>query len=171
MEMSDISGIAIGQELDAYHDGKASPSRLVRVVVDDIIERKDMSRSARALWRKSLKADFKEVFEGCVCYHTKVNGKDVEFRQFWDWNCDKFIVGHILNDKDTEKDLMLFAKRPYDYGWYGVNWNYSLDISGKTRKACLANWKKCADEMGQTMKWNAEEGRYDYFDKKTGKAV
>lgn len=36
--------VKIGQRLDAYHDGKISPSRLAVVIVDDIIPRGDLSK-------------------------------------------------------------------------------------------------------------------------------
>lgn len=164
--------VEIGQRLDAYHDGKVSPSRLAVVVVDDIIDRGHLSKKGQNLWRKALKQDFKHVFEGC-CYYCGPKGLYdlTTTKQFWDWNCEEFIVGHILNDKESEKDPMLFAKRPAGFGWYAINWNYSLDLTGAIRKRNIKNWKVCAKECGNKMKWNAKEGQYDYIDIKTGKKV
>jgi hypothetical protein len=164
--------VKVGQRLDAYHDGKISPSRLAVVVVDDIIDRDDFSRKAQRLWKKSLRKDFKNVFDGGCCYYCGPKGlyDTSTTKQFWDWNCREFIVCHILNDKRTEKDPMLFAKRPDGFGWYGVNWNYRLDMSGFLRKRLVSKWKKNAAANGMTMKWNGKELKYDYFDK-TGKKV
>lgn len=160
--------LKVGQQLDAYHDGKSSPSRLVRIVVDDILDRADFAPTAQRLWRKALKKDFTDVFDSCVTYVSTRHGAT---KQFWDWNCTMFIVGHILNDKRTEKDKILFARRADGFGWYAVNWNYALDLTGRIRNACLKTWRACADENGRTMKWNAADGRFDYFDKTTGKKV
>mgnify|MGYP007122059163 CR=1 FL=1 len=110
-----MKGIEIGQRVDAYHDGKASPSRLAVVVIDDIIDRDDLSEKGQRHWRKALKQDFNEVFEGCIIYTNEKS--PLAIRQFWDWNCTEFIVGHILNDKETMRDPMLFAKRPEGFGW------------------------------------------------------
>ena len=152
--------VEIGQRLDAYHDGKVSPSRLAVVVVDNIIDRDRLSKKAQNLWRKALREDFKQVFDGCVYYCGPKGLCDLATtRQFWDWNCKEFIVGHI------------FAKRPDGFGWYAVNWNYSLDLTGSIRKRNLKNWRICAKERGTKMKWNAKEGKYDYFDKDTGEKV
>lgn len=165
--------VKVGQRLDAYHDGKISPSRLAVVVVDDIVDRGDFSKEAQRLWKKALQKDFKDVFDGGCCYYCGPKGlyDTATTKQFWDWNCQKFIVCHILNDKESEKDPMLFAKRPDGFGWYGVNWNYSLDITGRIRRRNLKNWKISAEECGNEMKWNAKEGRYDYISIKTGKKV
>lgn len=153
--------IKAGDRFDAYHDGKGSPSRLAVVVVDAVIKREDICKKYLMMWKRAINHDFKEsLLDGCVHY---VDGP----QQFWDWNCDTFIFGHILNDKESVKDPMMFAKRPY--GWYGVNWNYMLDVDGKVRKENMEMWKACADEMGCTIKWNAKRGRFDYYDKKTGK--
>ena len=167
-----MKNVEIGQRLDAYHDGKVSPSRLTVVIVDDIIDRAHLSKKAQNLWRKALKEDFKQVFDSCVYYCCPKGLCDLATSyQFWDWNCEEFIVGHILNDKESEKDPILFAKRPDGFGWHGVNWNYSLDLTGSIRKRNLKNWKVCAKECGNKMKWNAKEGKYDYIDLKTGKKV
>jgi len=50
-----MKNVEIGQRLDAYHDGKVSPSRLAVVIVDDIIDRAHLSKKAQNLWRKALK--------------------------------------------------------------------------------------------------------------------
>lgn len=156
-----------GKQLDAYHDGKSSPSRLVRVVVESVFHRGEFSRKGRALWHSAIKKDFKDVFESCIHY---IGRGDVETKQFWDWNCEVFISGHILYDDETIKDTMLFAKR-VGGGWYGVNWNYSLDLEGKIRRKMLPTWKKCADEQGLRMEWDPDAGKYKYFNKKTGLPV
>ena len=162
-----MKDVRIGQRIDAYHDGKASPSRLKVVVVDDVIDRNDLSKRAQRLWRKALRADFKGVFEGIVCYYS--GGRST--KQFWDWNCSEFIEGHFLDEGDNKKSYMLFAKRPHDWGWYGVDYNYSLDVSGRVRRRHIGTWKKCAAENGLSMKWNHNLGRYDYFALKTGEQV
>ena len=162
--------VEIGDRFDAYNDGKASPSRLVTVVVDNIIDRFNLNKKGQRIWRKALKEDFTNVFEGC-CFYCGKNGLLDATKQFWDWNCDEFIVGHILNDKRTERDPMLFAKRYGGDVWYGVNWNYMLDVTGVVRRRSLKRWRTCASEMGQRMKWNAKTGEYDYFDLKSGEKV
>ena len=159
--------IKAGQRIDAYNDGKASASRLVVVVVDDVVERESLSEKNRKAWRAAISGDFTSVFTSCVFYV----GPKGETKQFWDWNCDRFIVGHILNDETTRRDPMLFARRPEGFGWYCVNWNYSLDVSGRTRKQNVRLWKAAAEECGRTMRWNAGAGRYDYLDKATGRKV
>ena len=170
--VEEMRNLKIGQRLDAYHDGKISPSRLAVIVVDDIIPRGDLSKKAQNLWRKALKEDFKQVFDGCVYYCGPKGLCDLATtRQFWDWNCEEFLVGHILGDKESEKDPMLFAKRPDGFGWYSVNWNYSLDITGSQRRKYIRQWKICAEEKNRRMEWNAKEGRYDYYDIATGKLL
>ena len=170
--VEEMRNLKIGQKLDAYNDGKISPSRLAVVVVDDIIYRSELSKAGQNLWRRALKKDFQDVFEGCSFYCGPRGLLDKNTtKQFWDWNCNEFIVGHILNDKRSEKDPMLFAKRPDGFGWYSVNWNYSLDITGGLRRKNIRQWKICAEEMNQRMEWNAKEGRYDYYDIATGKQL
>lgn len=156
--------IEIGKVFDAYHDGKMSPSRLERVVITHVLLRNDMTREERRMWKKALKEDFKNVFDGCIWY-VKDN---LEVKQFWDWNCRQFIVGHIKNDPETKKEPMLFARTLFGE-WYGVNWNFLLDVSGDVRRKNLKTWESCAREMGQTLKWNEEEGVFDYFDKEGNK--
>jgi hypothetical protein len=157
-----MKDIEIGKTYDGYQDGKSS--RLTRIVVDDIIPRMKLNKNGQRLWKKALNEDFKGVFEGCSFYCGPKGMFDLNTtKQFWDWNCDTFIVGHILDDKMTEKDPMLFAKRPNGFGWYCINWNYSLDIDGKVRKNCLKMWRRAAKECGLTMKLNRTTGYYDYF--------
>ena len=153
--------IEAGDRFDAYQDGKGSPSCLAVVVVDAVLKREDVNNKYLKMWKKAINDDFKESLIDRFIHY--VEGP----QQFWDWNCDTFIFGHILNDKETVKDPMMFAKRPR--GWYGVNWNYMLDVGGKIRRRNMKTWRQCADEMGCTMKWNKERGRFDYYDKKTGK--
>ena len=64
----------------------------------------------------------------------------------------------------------MFARRPGG-GWYGVNWNYMLDVKGKIRKEVMDTWTKSAQERGQRIEWNDKLQRYEYFDIKTGKKV
>lgn len=158
----------VGKQVDAYHDGKASPSRLVRVVVESVICRDEFTKHARRLWRDALRKDFEGVFEGCTYYSL---GGDRETKQFWDWNCDTFITGHILNDDRTIRDPMLFARLPEGCGWYGVNWNYCLDLGGRVRRRDRKTWAYSAEERGLRMVWNPDAGKYHYFDKRTGRKV
>lgn len=157
----------VGKQLDAYHDGKASQSRLVRVFVEDVCPREQLPRGFRALWRNTLKKDFSDVFGSRIHY---VDDNGIETKQFWDWNCEVFILGHIVDDAETLNDTMLFAKRAGG-GWYCVNWNYSLDLYGRIRRKMLPTWKKCADEQGLRMEWDPDAGKYKYFDRKTGELV
>lgn len=158
----------VGKQVDAFNDGKWSPSRLVRVVIDAVGTRDDLTQRERRLWRGALRRDCKEAFYG-VCHYLLPDG--TETRQFWDWNCNLFLSGHILYDDRTIRDRMLFAKRPDGYGWYCVNWNYSLDLKGVARRKMLPQWRKCADEQGLRMAWDPDAGSYNYFDKKTGRRV
>ena len=154
-----------GETLDAYHDGKCSPSRLVRVFIDDVGEIERINDKYLRKWKRAINEDFNQsLFERVIVY---LDGP----QRFWDWNCGTFVFGHIVGDKDTMKDPIMFARRACGDEWYGVNWNYFLDATGGVRRKRLKMWKECAAEMGQTMKWNAKENRYDYFDKKTGKKV
>lgn len=122
--------IEVGKTYDAYNDGKISPSRLVRVKITDVVQREDLGKHWWKVWKDAILEDMKRARGGCIHYIRK-DGSDS--RQFWDWNCQHFIVGHILNDGETVKDPMLFAQRPSGE-WYGVNWNFMLDVSGKVRK-------------------------------------
>ena len=158
----------VGRRVDAYFDGKASPTRLVSVVVDNVGTREDLSRHERKLWRDALKKDFDSVFNGCV--HYVLDGAN-DTKQFWDWNCDVFIGGHILYDDVTIRDPMLFARRPAGFGWYCVNWNYSLDITGRIRKRMLGTWRTGADYGMLRMEWDRDAGKYKFYDKKTGELV
>jgi hypothetical protein len=125
--------LKIGDTLAAYNDGKTA--RKAKVVVDDIIERKNLSLRARCMWKKALKQDFKDVFESCVFYI----GKSIT-KQFWDWNCDVFICWHLAEpyggDDDAVKPYsMLFAQRPKGFGWYCLNWNYDLEVGKRLVKS------------------------------------
>lgn len=111
----------VGKTYVGYHDGKHSPSRLVQIVITDVISRDELYKREIRLWRKAIREDFKRVFEG-ICFYQKSNGDFT--KQFWDWNCEVFCVGYIVGDDETKKDKMLFAKS-YD-GYYCVNWNYEL---------------------------------------------
>lgn len=161
--MNDKLNIKIGKAYDAYHDGKKSPSRLTKVIIDEVIPIMRLNNKAVWMWKRAIEKDFKEVLIDRFIHY--IPGP----QRFWDWNCDVFLVGHIQNDPETVKDPILFARRPR--GWYGVNWNYMLDVAGKIRKANIKDWKLCAEECNQIMKWNRKEGKYDYFDMLTKKKV
>lgn len=167
-----MPSIKTGDRLDAYHDGKASPSRLVVVAVDYVAPLEDLPGKYVRMWRKALREDFKNVVDGGAFYvlSSKSSGKGWT-KRFWDWNCDEFAVGHIDGDERTRKDPMLFAKRSAGFGWYCVNWNYALDVGGRIRKSSLKKWKACARENGRRMKWNAAKREYEYFDAETGEKV
>lgn len=164
--MKEIVSIAVrphslvGKRLDAYHDGKYSPSRLVTVEVLDVVDMVDLEKKYRRVWKRAIDDDFKNSLlgEGIVIY---LDGP----QRFWDWNCDRFVFGKIVGDKRTEKDPLMFARMGDGRSWYAVNWNYKLDVNGVIRRKMLKHWKEAAAEMGQTMKWNAKAGKYDYFDK------
>ena len=126
--------LKIGDKLDAFQDGKLA--RAVTVIVDGIIPRDNLSIRSRRMWKKALKQDFKAVFESCIIY---CDGNGGWSKQFWDWNCDAFIVGHLLEPYGGDKEAMrprfiLFAKRQVDAGWYGLNRNYALVVGKKEVK-------------------------------------
>ena len=124
---NEIGAIEIGSVHTGYHDGKRG--RPVKIKIDDVVSRYDMNKRGQTLWRKALKEDFSRVFNGCSFYCGPKGLFDpITTKQFWDWNCDTFIVGHIPEIKETKKNQMLFAKRPDGFGWYCINWNYSLVI-------------------------------------------
>lgn len=123
--------LKITDRLTGHQDGKLA--REVTIVVDDIMPREDLSYAGRRMWKKAINEDFKHSFDTCITY---VGNKGFT-TQFWDWNCDVFIVGHLSkpyggDDKATEPYSMLFARRNMGMGWYGVNWNYDLEV-GKRR--------------------------------------
>lgn len=154
--------IRTGKRLDAYFDGKVSPSRLSVVSVIDVCPIKLLSRHYIVMWKKAINRDFNDsILDGCIHY---VEGP----QRFWDWNCEEFILANIVGDEIGRP--IMFAKRGWG-GWYGVNFNFMLDVTGKFRKERLATWEKCAKDMGQVMKWNKVTLEYEYFDIKTGKKV
>lgn len=125
--------LKIGDKLAGYQDGKLA--RKVTIVVDDIMRRDSFSDAGRRMWSKALRRDFDDVFDSCVIYI----GKKGSTKQFWDWNCDVFIVGHLSkpyggDDKATKPYSMLFARRNMGMGWYGVNWNYDLEVGKRSVK-------------------------------------
>lgn len=160
-----MNKVKIGQRLDIYQDGKRSPSRLSVVKVVGTVQIRDLSKGYLRMWKKAINEDFKEsLLDGFIHY---VEGP----QRFWDWNCDTFIFGEIVGNPDTKKDPVMFARRASGKYWYGVNWNYMLDIKGDIRKSSLPTWRKCAAEMGQKIKWNPKVGKFEYFDIKTGKKM
>lgn len=153
-----------GRKLDAYHDGKTSPSRLSVVEVIDHIVIEHLGPYYVKMWKRAIIADFNDaLIKRWVHY---CSGP----QRFWDWNCDSFIFAKFIGDKETEKDPIMFAKDGRG-GWYGVNYNYMLDVIGKVRKEGIEQWRKCAKEMGQRIEWNDKLHMYEYFDIKTGKKV
>lgn len=154
--------VKIGKKLEAFHDGKTSPSRLSIVEVIDVIKITDLSKKCLRMWKKAIVEDFDEALMGGHVHY--IPGP----QRFWDWNCDKFIFAKISGDKSAEKDPIMFAKRPRG-GWYGVNWNYMLDIDGRVVKENMPFWEECAREMGQKVVWNKKEHRLEYSDMETGK--
>ena len=156
--------LKVGKKIDAYHDGKTSPSRLSIAEVIDVVKITDLSKKYLRMWKKAIVEDFDEALMGGLVHY--ISGP----QRFWDWNCDECIFAKFLDNKESERDPSMFARRPGG-GWYGVNWNYMLDVKGKTRKEVMDTWKKSAQEMGQRMEWNDKLHMYEYFDIKTGKKV
>lgn len=156
--------LKIGRKLDAYHDGKTSPTRLSIAEVIDVIKITDLSKKYLRMWKKAIVEDFDEALMGGLVQY--IPGP----QRFWDWNCDEFIFAKFLDNKESERDPAMFARRPGGE-WYGVNWNYMLDVRGKVRKDAIENWKKCAQEMGQRLVWNNKTRLYEYYDMKTGRRV
>ena len=157
--------VKIGKKLEAYHDGKISPSRMSTVEVVDVVSITDMSKKYLRMWKKAIVDDFNEyLLDGIMC---RAEGP----QRFFDWNCDKFIFAKIVGDKETEDDPIMFAKCPGGE-WYGVNWNYLLDVDGRALKKNMPFWDEYArEEMGKKLVWNKKEHRLEYFDIKTGKKV
>ena len=128
-----MKNLKIGDKVDAYEDGKKA--RKTTVIIDHIIRREDLSDKARRLWKKALNQDFKDTFDGFVTYINEL----CHTKQFWDWNCDVFIIGHLEqpyggDDDAVKPGSMLFAKRAgKGMGWYCLNWNYDLDVKKAVR--------------------------------------
>ena len=74
-----------GKRLDAYHDGKTSPSRLSIAEVIDVVKITDLSKKYLRMWKKSIVEDFDEALMGGLVHY--IPGP----QRFWDWNCDEFI--------------------------------------------------------------------------------
>lgn len=125
--------LKIGDKLNGYQDGKLA--RKVTIIVDDLIQRRDLSLRARNMWKKAINEDFKHSFDSCIIY---VGDKGAT-GQFWDWNCDVFISGHLEkpfggDDETTKPNSILFARRNMGMGWHGVNWNYGLEVGKRSVK-------------------------------------
>lgn len=157
--------IRTGKRLEAFHDGKISPSRMSTVEVIDVVSITEMSKKYLRMWKKAIVDDFNEhLLDGIMCYVD-------DPQRLFDWNCDKFIFAKIVGDKETEKDPIMFAKCARGE-WYGVNWNYLLDVDGRALKKNMPFWEEYArEEMGKKLVWNKKEHRLEYFDIKTGKKV
>ena len=157
--------VKIGKKLEAFHDGKICPSRMSTVEVVDVVSITDMGKKYLRMWKKAIVDDFNEhLLDGIMCY---IHGP----QRLFDWNCDKFIFAKIVGDKETEKDPIMFAKCARDE-WYGVNWNYLLDVDGSALKKHMPFWEEYArEEMGKRLVWNKKKHRLEYFDIKTGKEV
>jgi len=125
--------LEIGDTLNAYQDGKLG--RKTIVAVDDIIPRRSLSPSARKMWKKAVNEDLGECFDTCVCHVWEENRQWKWAYQFWDWNCDTFISGHIVGHMKGEREMkpntMLFARRICG-DWYCINLNYLLDVGKRT---------------------------------------
>lgn len=157
-----MKGVKPGMLLDVYNDGKCSPSRHAVVEVVDAVKIGAVSKKFLRQWRKAIHDDFNEsLLYGFVHY---CEGP----QRFWDWNCDEFIFAKFPNDERTGKEPIMFARRGWG-GWYGVNYNYMLDLDGKVREENWGNWQECAKEAGQELKWNAEARCFEYY--KNGKLV
>ena len=153
-----MKGIEPGMLLDVYEDGKCSPSRhaVVEVVVAANIC--EVSKKFLRKWRKAIYDDFgKSLLDGILCS-----------RRFWDWNCDEFIFAKFLDDEETAKEAIMFARSSWG-DWYGVNYNYMLDLNGKVLKENWKFWRECAKEAGQELKWHTDAHRFEYY--KDGKLV
>lgn len=148
-----------GKRYDVYNDGKCRPSRHASVVIDRIAGLQELNLGQLNDWKTALEDDFDGRVDGCIRYPWTPN-------QFWDWNCDEFAVGRFVGDDYGGKSIF-FARHP-DGSWYGVDWNYMLDVTGSVRRKYLHMWRQAAAECGQTMKWNRKAGRFEYFDTKTG---
>lgn len=157
--------IKTGKKLEAFHDGKISPSRMSTVEVVDVVSITDMGKKYLRMWKKAIVDDFNDhLLDGIMCC---VDGP----QRLFDWNCDKFIFAKIVGDNETEKDPIMFAKCARGE-WYGVNWNYLLDVDGRALKKNMPFWEEYArEEMGKKLVWNKKEHRLEYFDIKTGKKV
>ena len=155
--------VKVGKKLEAFHDGKISPSRMSTVEVVDVVSITDIGNKYLRMWKKAIVDDFDESLLGSgIIYY--VGGP----QRFFDWNCDKFIFAKIVGDKRTEKDQIMFAKRPGGE-WYGVNYNYMLDIDGREFKTHMPYWEDCAREIGRRLVWNKKTHMLEYFDIETGK--
>lgn len=157
-----MKGIEPGMLLDAYNDGKYSPSRHAVVEVVNAIKIVEVNKKFLRKWRKAIYDDFGESLLDIVTHYW--DGP----QRFWDWNCDEFIFAKFPHDKETELNPIMFARRGWG-GWYGVNYNYMLDLNGKVREENWDNWQSCAKEAGKELKWNAKAHRLEYY--KDGKLV
>lgn len=150
-----------GKILDAYFDGKPSPSRYYPIRVMDVVRIENLPKKYLRMWKRAIVDDFNEsLLWGCVVYIPPP-------QRFWDWNCGEFIIGKNIGD-DAVKEPILFAKRPH--GWYGVNYNYKLDVYGKVRKEYMETWQGCAKELGQVLMWDGHRHEFRYSPIESGKA-
>ena len=157
-----MTGIEPGMLLDAYDDGKCSPSRHAVVEVVSATNICAVSEKFLHKWRNAIYDDFGESLLDCSVHYC--HGP----QRCWDWNCDEFIFAKFPHDKETEQEPIMFARRGWG-GWYGVNYNYMLDLNGKVREENWEVWQACAKEAGQELKWNAKAHRLEYY--KDGKLV
>lgn len=148
----------IGKHLDVYNDGKISPSRHARVVVEDVVPLFNLHPHYRDKWFNAINADMNRVKDGCIWYHLD-NGMVVKNR--WDWSTQEFIFAKFIGDKRTDKDPMMFAKTMGGY-YYAINWNFRLDVTNKFRRQLMKTWKECAKGMGMKMVYNKQTESWDY---------
>lgn len=155
IEVDDVK-LEVGDKIDVFFDGKCSPSRHSVLVFRDAVPITQVSKAYLRKWKKAINDDFKEsLLDGHVSY---CSGP----QRFWDWNCDLFIFGAFQCDHETTKEPIMFARRGFG-DWYGVNYNYMLDLKGDVVKENLKIWQECAKEAGQTLKWNKKLHRIEYY--------
>lgn len=121
-----ITEIEPDVRLKAYHDGKSG--RETTVVVDAVGGIMFIADKWLKMWKKAIVEDFNNsLFDRCIIY---MGGP----QRFWNWNCDRFIFGHIEGDRETEKRPIMFAERASGKSYYGVNYNYMLTTTEQTVK-------------------------------------
>lgn len=158
--MSKDLNIKVGDRFFGFHDGKWSLDRMVVVVIDDVVDRTELCRRDWKLWTDAVRTDLNSAIHGNICHYNM--GSDTETRQFWDYNCTQFYLGHIDGMPETQKDSLLIAKRPYGFGWYAVNWNYEVDLEDGFRRTFLRKLRRWAKGSGQKIVFDRASGLYRY---------
>lgn len=151
----------VGKHLDAYHDGKISPSRHARVVVLDVVPLAELSPPYRKKWFDVIKEDMEEIADGCIYWQTE-DGSTV--KNEWDWGTKEFVFAEIIGSDEARKDPLMFARMSTGQ-LYAVNdWNYELDPTGDFRRKKMKDWKACAKENGYRLVYNRKTETYDFKD-------